>query len=83
MKKLIYVFLGLVLVTSCENTNNTETEIQVTQDGNIRIDPKVSYKKITIEGHEFYHRSWVNETGSYGSELIHCPNCKGIHTNNY
>lgn len=86
MKKLFFIlmaFIAIALVSCCVPENMDEHCDDV---ANIRNSDNVDYilikdwsefryKKIVIEGHDYYFRGWCTR-GGHGSDLVHNPNCR-------
>ena len=85
MKK-IFILLSLCIITfltSCvrEQEGNCNETIDVYNTGEVEY-VKIkgafcdyNYKKIVVEGHDYYFREWTTKN-DYGSDLVHNPNCK-------
>lgn len=85
MKKIfILLAIGLLSLVSCMCPNKNDEKCNETVDiGNCNDIEHVTindyyhynYKKIVLEGHDYYFRSWATR-GGHGSDLVHNPNCK-------
>ena len=84
MKKIfILLSLCIVFLTSCvcEEEGNCNETIDVYNTGEfeyVKIKGAMyeyNYKKIVVEGHDYYFREWATKYG-HGSDLVHNPNCK-------
>ena len=72
MKKLLLV-IPCFLILGCENE---DTIVYRTRTSNEKVViNNNSYRKVEVEGHDFYFRTWGTERGT-GSDLVHNPNCK-------
>lgn len=83
MRKLfILMTIGLLSITSCECPDgkkcNETVDIENCNDienVTIKYFYQYNYKKIVLEGHDYYFRGWTTR-GGHGSDLVHNPNCR-------
>lgn len=83
MKKIFFIITSILLlsITSCVHDEGNCTETIDISDNNcdeyiiIKTPFEYKYKKLVIDGHDYYFRSWQTR-GGHGSDLVHNPNCR-------
>lgn len=83
MKKIFLTIICLLLLVACtvDNPANCNETIDVDNDNNVEyVEIKsyfnnYQYRKIVVEGHDYYFRGW-HTRGGHGSDLVHNPNCR-------
>lgn len=81
--KILFILFVCCIFISCEE--HTEKPKVSTTEETIFIKNGYTgyeYKKIIIEDHEYYFRSWPTRNGA-GSNLVHNPNCSTCKNKNY
>jgi hypothetical protein len=82
VKNLLILFVCCIFISCEEYTEKPEV---LTAEESIVIKngcTDYKYKKIIIEDHDYYFRSWPTRNGS-GSNLVHNPNCSTCKNKNY
>lgn len=70
-----------IISCTCGNDEKNCTETIDISDNNdveylvIKGIHNYKYKKLVIDDHDYYFRSWATR-GGYGSDLVHNPNCR-------
>ena len=85
MKKIFFIITSILLLSitscTCGNYEKNCTETIDISDNNdieylvIKYYHDYKYKKLVIDGHDYYFRSWQTR-GGHGSDLVHNPNCR-------
>ena len=80
MKKLILLFLMILVLSSCTDNRIPSTTVEYTNNNQVNYitinsdNHKYDYEKVKIDGHDFLFRTWVTKYG-HGSDLVHNPSC--------
>lgn len=75
IKNLLILFVCCIFI-SCQEKYIKNPEVSTTEETIVIKEGygDYKYKKIIIEDHEYYFRTWPTRNGK-GSNLVHNPNC--------